>query len=131
MIGPGWLPRPLVRPSRRRRTLAYTPMRRRSRRASNARAARTEPAHTEIVLFDQRPAEFPVATVVPRGMRRRALVLAGALRRWLGARWDWFRPRTVPVIAAGFGMLFVLALSDYLAHAHGQALQSASPLMIR
>lgn len=41
---------------------------------------------------------------------------AADLRRWLVARWAWFRPRTVPCVVAGLGMLFVLKSADYLAH---------------
>jgi hypothetical protein len=129
VIGPGWLPRPLARPSRKRRTLAYTRLRRRSPRAPKSRAVAALPAHNDLVLFDQGPSELPVATVVPHEMRSRALVWAGALRRWIAARWDWFRPRTVPVIAAVFGMLFVLASADYLAHVQGEPHSTAVLLM--
>ncbi|MDB4955397.1 MAG: hypothetical protein JWO36_2966 [Myxococcales bacterium] len=55
----------------------------------------------------------------PRELRARGIALAGDLQRWLALAWDWFKPRTVPVIVAGIGMVFVLAATDYLAHAHG------------
>ena len=123
-IGPGWLPRP-GRPrwsepgfawlagSTRKRTFAYTPRRHR-RSPKRAPAGRT--VHHEIVLFDQGPAEFPVATVRPRAPRARAIALAADITRWLAARWSWLRPRTVPVLVAALGMILVLISADYLAH---------------
>jgi len=111
VIGPGWLPR--LRPAARKRTLAYTRMRRTKRRAKAARAS--EVRHPEIVLFDHGSSELPVATLVSRGTTG---LLAG-LQRWLIARWLWLSPRAVPVVVAAAGMILVLISADYLAHAHG------------
>jgi hypothetical protein len=69
------------------------------------------------MLFDQ-VRELPVATVrrAPRSLLPR---LAGDLSRWLLARWEWFRPRLIPVAVALVGMLGVLRAVDYLSHPHG------------
>ncbi len=121
MIGPGCLPRPRAL---RRRTLAYTRLpRRRSRRGKELARAGGQVNH-EIVIFDHGPAEFPVARVRPRDPGSRALVLLGDLKLWLAARWSWLRPRTIPVLVAVAGMLFVLMSADYLAHPHVQPLHA-------
>jgi hypothetical protein len=62
------------------------------------------------------PAEFPVAMMRPREARGRAVAAVAALQRWLVARWQWVRPRTMPCVVAGLGMLAVIAAADYLAH---------------
>jgi hypothetical protein len=72
--------------------------------------------NNEIVLFDHGPHEFPVATARPTEPRARAIALVADLQRWLAARWEWFKPRTVPCAVAGLGMIAVLASADYLAH---------------
>lgn len=122
MIGPGSFPRPFGR--QKKRTLAYTrPRRRRSAKIECARknegAGRGERVHHEIMIFDRRPAEFPVATLVPNDAHDRSLVLREGLRSWLLARWSWLRPRMVPVIASAIGTLLVIASAEYLTHAHG------------
>ena len=118
MIGPGWLPR--YRPRGvlplSKRTIAYTRVRRRSRSQVNNQARSAQPVNTEIVLFDHRPAEFPVATARPREARAQLIALAAALQRWLLARWQWFKPRTIPCAVAALGMIAVLAFSQYLAN---------------
>lgn len=114
MIGPGWLPGTRLRPTMRKRTLAYTRARRRARPHANKQAPIAGVPNTEIVLFDHRPAEFPVAHAVPHEPRARAVALAADIKRWLAARWQWFRPRTVPCAVAALGMLAVLAFSNYL-----------------
>ena len=116
MIGPGWLPR--YRP-RAKRTLAYT-RRRRSKRRVEKQARSTQHVNTEIVLFDHGPTEFPVATVRPREARAQVIALVGALQAWLVARWQWFKPRSVPCAVAGLGMIAVLAFSQYLVTYKGQ-----------
>ncbi len=122
MIGPGCLPRPRAL---RKRTLAYTRVpRARSRKAKELARASGAVNH-EIVLFDHGPAEFPVARVMPRDTGGRALVMLGDLQMWLAARWSWLRPRTIPVIVAVFGMMFVLMSADYLSHPHVQPLHAA------
>jgi hypothetical protein len=60
--------------------------------------------------------EFPMATVLPREADAKLIALVGALQRWLLARWQWLRPRSVPCAVAGLGMLSVLAFSNFLAH---------------
>ena len=120
MIGPGWLPRYL--PSKggrpRKHTLAYTHLRRRSRSRGNRGAIRAAPVNNEIVLFDYRQTEFPIATARPRQLRARAIALAASLQRWAADRWAWLRPRTVPCAVAALGMVAVLYSADYLAHHH-------------
>ncbi len=74
--------------------------------------------NTDLVLFDHGPAEFPVATAVPREPRARAIAVLANVERWFAARWAWFRPRTVPCAVAGLGMIAVMASAHYLAHPH-------------
>jgi hypothetical protein len=127
VIGPGWLPG--YRPRPKRHTLAYIRSRRRMKSraikaATLARVGNTENSTSEEVLgqsmlFDQ-AAEFPVATAVPREPRARAVATLAALQRWIGERWKWLRPRTVPCAVAGLGMVGILAATDYLAHQYGK-----------
>jgi hypothetical protein len=72
--------------------------------------------HHETVIFDRGPYELPIATVLPREPRARAIALTIALGRWMAAPWQWLRPRTVPVMVATIGMFWVLAAANYLAH---------------
>jgi hypothetical protein len=127
VIGPGWLPRP--RPWRagarsitvRTRSYMVRNLRKRARRASAPKtgASATRSVNHEVVAFDHGPHEFPVATLRAHDPGARARALLGDLRGWLVARWQWFRPRTVPVLAAITGMVLVLQAADYLTHAHG------------
>src|SRR5262245_4369381 len=96
-------------------------MRRRSRPRTNKAASTARVANTEIVIFDHGPAEFPVATAVPRELRARAIALTAALQRWVLARWEWFRPRTVPCAVAALGMVAVISAVQYLTHVEGTA----------
>ena len=114
MIGPGWLPGTRLRPTHRKRTLAYTRTRRRARPRPNKEAPIPGVPNTDPVLFDLRPAEFPIAQAVPHEPRARAIALAADAKRWVVARWQWFRPRTVPCAVAALGMVAVLAFSNYL-----------------
>lgn len=66
------------------------------------------------MLFDGLPAELPTATLLPGTSHARHRVIGGHLRHWLGDRWAWLRPRTVPMIAAFVGMLAVLGSTRYL-----------------
>lgn len=111
-VGPGWLPR--YRPRGLRRPLAYSRLRRRAYARTNKQARDAIPVNTEIVAFDHGPAEFPIATLRPHSASARMTALVGALEKWLAARWQWFRPRTVPCAVAGLGMMAVLAFSEYL-----------------
>jgi hypothetical protein len=65
------------------------------------------------MLFDQ-PRELPIATVRRAGGSTFARWM-GAFRHWIGARWSWLRPRTVPVVVALVGMFAVLNAVNYLA----------------
>jgi hypothetical protein len=126
VIGPGWLPR--YRP----RGLA--PLGRRRFRRAKARK-RTHIAKDvydcsgpSLYGLQLGSAEFPLATVRPREARGQFVALVAALQRWLSARWQWLRPRSVPCAVAGLGMLAVLAFSDYLAHYNdGETLKRATP----
>ncbi len=109
MIGPGSLPRLRPLSAMKKRTLAYTRIRRVRRRPSAARTC--EVRHAEIVIFD-RGHELPRATLIDNTPKAR-------LRAWLSDRWLWLSPRAVPVLVAAIGMIFVLISADYLAHFHG------------
>jgi hypothetical protein len=115
VIGPGSLPR--WRPLQRKRTLAYTRVRRTKRRPRPAQPR--EVRHAEIVIFD-RGHELPKATLIDN-------TALGALRAWLLERWQWLSPRAVPVIVATIGMILILLSADYLAHSHYEPLPSWHP----
>lgn len=115
MIGPGWLPsRPISR--FKKRTLAYTRKRRRLNGRTKPHADRAARVHDQQVIFHTGPAEFPIATVVPHDSASFASATVGNLGRWCAAKWSWFLPRTVPVLAAALGLVAVLASADYLRH---------------
>jgi hypothetical protein len=125
-VSPGWLPgqpRALVR----RRTLPYTPGRRR-RSPARRTSLRPNMGDTELMLFDQ-VRELPVATV-RRAPRSQFALLVGDLQRWMATRWRWFRPRTVPVLVAFAGMLGVLQAVDYLSHPQVESVATATEPMI-
>jgi hypothetical protein len=63
------------------------------------------------MIFDQPPAELPVATLRPRDGASQLLLDA---RGWLAARWQWLRPRAIPVVVAVAGMIGVLVSASYL-----------------
>jgi hypothetical protein len=144
MIGPGWIPR--YRPrglTPLKRTLAYTRGRRRASTRRGAQVRTAGAASTDLVLFDpvgqsesgllhlgHGPAEFPVAALRPREARARAIALVAALQRWLVARWQWFKPRTVPCAVASLGMIAVMVSADYLAHFKTDAHHVARPAHI-
>lgn len=109
MIRVGWLPS-LSRPSQqRKRTLSYRRViRRRSRRNIAPPAA---PVNHGDMIFDQPPAKLPVATLMSKS---RSTQLATGVYAWLAARWRWFRPRTVPMIAAFVGLFAVVGFANYL-----------------
>jgi hypothetical protein len=70
------------------------------------------------MIFDQPPAELPVATLRSRDPGSRLLL---DVRHWIVARWRWLRPRAIPVTAAFAGMLGVLAWASYLRELAHQA----------
>lgn len=142
MIRVGWLP---ARNRVGRRTPTYTRRRKRAapaRRANSGRAAET--SYTTDMIFDQRPEELPVATLQARSSRTRFLI---AVQQWFQARWQWFRPRTIPVLVAFAGMLAILESAAYLrklaretpeqleyqhrGHRHGHARQVAKLPAVR
>jgi hypothetical protein len=129
VIGPGWMPsrpRPLPRPRRGPLYLLARPRRRRAHVPASARNASgsthrddAADACTGGVLFDPR-AKLPTATLLASGSltRRRT-----DLDRWLSLRWDWVRPRAVPLLAAFVGLLLTLAAVKYtslLSYDHAQ-----------
>jgi hypothetical protein len=83
----------------------------------------------EIVTFDHGPVEFPVASMRPREARGRVVAALGDLQRWLAARWEWFKPRSVPCAVACLGMIAIIASADYLAHHLDQG--SHKPTIVR
>lgn len=76
------------------------------------------------MLFDQ-VQELPVATL-RRAPRSTVELLAGDLQRWFAARWQWFRPRTIPVLVAFVGMLGVVRAVNYLSNPPAAMTGSAS-----
>lgn len=80
------------------------------------------------MLFD-RTAELPVATV-RRAPGSRVEVVASDFRRWLAARWQWFKPRTIPVAVAFVGMLGVLQALNYLSEPPAEAASTVSVRLV-
>lgn len=66
------------------------------------------------MLFD-RGSELPQATV-RRAPAEWGDLIAGDFLRWSITRWQWLRPRLVPVVVAFIGMLGMLEAVDYLSH---------------
>ena len=124
IVGPGSMPRYRPR-ALRRPTLAYTRLRKRTYARTNKQARGAATVNTEIVAFDHGPAEFPVAMLRPRHLAAQVTAILGALDRWLAARWQWFRPRTVPCAVAALGMMAVMASVDYQAHHEEGSAQQA------
>jgi hypothetical protein len=130
VIGPGWMPsRPRPLPRLRRGPLYWLarPRRRRTHAAAPARDASAsidrddsaDACNTGRVLFDPRT-KLPTATLLASGSltRRRT-----DLDRWLSLRWDWVRPRAVPLLAAFVGLLLTLGAVKYtslLSYDHAQ-----------
>ena len=110
MIRVGWLPS-LSRPSRRRHTLPYSSRKRRVISPRPKAATPSVSVNDEDMLFDQPPAQLPVATMIPKD---RGTQLAADLRAWFAARWQWFRPRTIPMVVAFVGMLAVIGAATWL-----------------
>jgi hypothetical protein len=75
------------------------------------------------MLFDA-PRELPVATVRRAPAQTSvAARLAGAFVAWLEARWQWLRPRSIPVLVAALGMVAVINAVNYLGRAHAVSAQ--------
>jgi hypothetical protein len=62
------------------------------------------------MIFDQPPAELPVATLRPRELETRLWL---DLRGWLASKWRWFRPRAIPVAVAFAGLLGLYGAASY------------------
>jgi hypothetical protein len=102
----------LARPSRARRTLPYSGRRRRSAISPRVTAAKPAAvADNEDMIFDQPPAELPVATLVPRDGKTR---MRADFYAWVAAKWNWFKPRTVPMLVAAAGMFAVIGSANWL-----------------
>jgi hypothetical protein len=79
------------------------------------------------MIFDQPPAELPVATLRPHDAGSQLLL---DVRSWLAARWRWLKPRAIPVVVAFVGMLAVLASASYLRElAHRPPEQLPAPVL--
>jgi hypothetical protein len=111
----GLMPRYVPR-FRKRIAVSYKRMRRRRPARVQKEAKAAERVQVETMAFDHGPSEFPLATIRPREARGRVIAAMAALQRWLVARWVWFKPRTMPCVVAGLGMMAVIAAADYLAH---------------
>lgn len=109
MIGIGQLPIAPQPLGARGRTHPYT--RRRHRAARSSRAPRVAAGNNADMIFDQPPAELPVATLRPQETGARLLL---DVRGWLASKWRWLRPRSIPVAVAFVGMLAVLTSASYL-----------------
>ena len=73
------------------------------------------------MLFDGPRTTLPTATLLASGEKTRRHM---DLDRWLSLRWDWVRPRAVPLLAAFLGLLLTLGAVKYtslLAYDHGHA----------
>ena len=131
MIGPGsWRFSAKTSVSRPRsllqwRTRAYT----RRRSHSQPRAARSSsPVDTSFMLFD-RGSEVPQATI-RRAPADWGDLLAGDFLRWSLTRWQWLRPRMVPVVVAFIGMLGMLQAVDYLSQPHDAQVATQTEVML-
>jgi hypothetical protein len=122
VIGPGWMPsrpRPLSRP--RGGPLYWLCLRdavrrRRPRRDGASRCDddgacdQASACNTRRVLFDGPRIKLPVATLLATGSQTRRRM---DLDRWLSLRWEWVRPRAVPLFAAFVGLLLSLGAVKY------------------
>jgi hypothetical protein len=85
------------------------------------------------MVFDGPGAKLPTATLRRSAMQPRRRLIAGDLDRWLASRWEWVRPRALPLLAAFVGLVVTLgavkyvmvyAYSENLAlHMHARALE--------
>jgi hypothetical protein len=102
-------PRPLPRARRSPFYLLARPRRPRGRgpidRDDGAAARPLVP-----MLYDGPRAELPIATLLASGSQTRRRI---DLDRWLSLRWDWVRPRAVPLLAAFVGLLLTLGAVKY------------------
>lgn len=105
-----------------RKKLPFTYMRKRTRRRQKQAHTRERVQPETMDLFEASdlsrhgPSEFPVATMRPRDARGGAVAAIAELQRWFVARWQWFKPRTLPCVVAALGLVAMVAAGDYLAH---------------
>jgi hypothetical protein len=52
------------------------------------------------------------------------------VRAAFSTAWRWLRPRTVPVVFAALGAVFVIASAEYLSHGHGTLPRSATSVTV-
>jgi hypothetical protein len=66
------------------------------------------------MVFD-RSTELPMAKVVvePRTVTE---LVAGGIGAWFAARWQWLRPRTIPIAVAALSLVAVTQAMSYLSH---------------
>lgn len=123
MIAPGSL---AIYTARRagRRTPTY--MRRGAGRRAARRAPRAPTRDTGGVLLSHNY-EFPTATLLAKQPPRDALWTG--LRAWFAARWQWLRPRTIPVAVAIASMIAALAATSALTDYARQSRVEASPML--
>ena len=80
------------------------------------------------MLFDQK-AELPIATV-RRAPGSHVEIVANDLVRWFAARWQWFKPRTIPVVVAFVGMIGLLQAMSYLSQPPADATTTVSVSLV-
>jgi hypothetical protein len=112
----------LARPRRRRGSAAHD---------ATHRDEAADACHTRRVLFDGPRTTLPTATLLASGSQTRRRM---DLVRWLSLRWDWVRPRAVPLLAAVVGLMLTLGAVKYtslLAYDHDQTPRArAAPVLI-
>jgi len=81
------------------------------------RLAKRRAALNHGIVLAPRDPEFPTAVLLPRTARWELL-------RWTIAKWAWVRPRTVPLLVAAAGMIFLLISADYLVHVHAMPMHA-------
>jgi hypothetical protein len=83
------------------------------RSAKIRRDAAVATCHTRHVLFDEPSAQLPTATLRPIALQARRRAVIVHLDQWLSIRWNWLRPRMVPLMAAFVGLLLTLGVVKY------------------
>jgi hypothetical protein len=122
MIGPGWMPsrpRPIARRKLLLCSIGYTRRRRPRRTPRTERAPSVASLGDAVLDHGGAPAPLPVATL-HSSTQAWHLLAAGDLQRWLGERWQWLRPRSVPILVAFAAMLAMIDAAQHLTiYAHG------------
>ena len=110
-------------PKYKRRTPAYTSRRTVPPSGSAARTPVTR--NTGRMLFDARPAELPVAELRSKTW---AASMRSRLRGKVLGRWQWMRPRLLPLAAATASAFALMGFTDYLS---GLAREMPEPQTVR